>query len=667
MINDIQIEKLKSKLPIYLQNITQPDRRAGRNMYKCPLCNSGNHDYNNSNGAFSLTKDGKKWKCFGCGKGGDIFTLIEEYEGISDFSAQVRRAATIGGITLYKTHTEKRANGKTLLKHNLTITDKNSCKAYIEACKAAANKTNYFMNRGFSDDTVKRFDLGYDESKDVIVIPYDKDGSYYITRSVEGKNFRKPPSNEAGSEPIYNKLALEQDKPCFVCESPLDAISIIVAGEGSCNAVALGGTGHRKLIEEVKMKKPNCMLVLSFDADDAGQRATETVAEDFENLSIPFSIAVYSLEAYPEDQRKDANDFYRSNPEQLKSDIAMIVEKIRRAEDTVKEEQLKRYSCCTAFTRLADFKNGIKEGVNTFCVPTGFLELDEELDGGLYPDLYILGAISSLGKTTLLLQLADQIADQGTDVLYFSLEMAASELISKSISRYTFKLCNGNKNNAKTARGITTASRYRNYSQEEKDLIDTAIEAYAGCAKNLYIHEGIGDIGVEQIKQTVVEHEKITGNTPFVFVDYLQILAPYALRASDKQNTDKTVLELKRLARDHKTVVIGISSFNRDNYSTEVNMSAFKESGAIEYGSDVLLALQPQNMQAGKTTTEQKHNMKLVKDCKAETERAVEAVVLKNRNGKTGGKVGFIYYSYFNCFETDCEYNWDGRDCFRDV
>ena len=279
-------------------------------------------------------------------------------------------------------------------------------------------------------------------------------------------------------------------------------------------------------------------------------------------------------------------------------------------------------------------------------------ELDDELDGGLYPGLYILGAISSLGKTTLLLQIADQIAAAGYDILYFSLEMAAAELISKSISRHTYRLSD-DRRNAKTARGITTASRYQSYSKTEKDLINAAIRAYGDYAKNLYIYEGIGNIGVEQIKKTVEEHIELTGKTPLVFIDYLQILAPYDMRASDKQNTDKAVLELKRISRDYKTPVIGISSFNRDNYSTEVNMSAFKESGAIEYGSDVLLALQPQGMKPGSTATDQKHNIKLVKDCKASEDRNIEAVILKNRNGKTGGKVGFIYHSLFNCFEHD--------------
>lgn len=665
MIDDYKIEELKGGLTSYVQSITQPDRRAGHNMYKCPLCGSGSKGGRNSDGAFSITKDGKAWKCFSCNQGGDIFTLIGLHEGLTEFTDQAARAAEVTGVRLE--FTERRQDAK---KDFAEVKEekqpiKGRYKEYIESCKAAASKTDYFKRRGFSDDEVERFSLGYDEKNGVIVIPYDRDGSYYLTRSIEGKTFRKPKSDDAGIEPIYNKAALYSGgKPCFVCESPIDAISLMTAGDGKCSAVSLGGTGHRKLIEQVEKAKPTCMLILSFDADEAGEKATQAAAEELRGLNVPFMIANYSLDAYPNESRKDANDFLRGNPTQLKDDIDANIEEIERLANAEKAAALEAHNASSAAERLKDFIDGIKDGANTSYTPTGFSELDKELDGGFYPGLYILGAISSLGKTTLLLQIADQIAAAGYDVLYFSLEMAASELISKSISRHTYKLCNGYKSNAKTARGITTASRYQNYSQTEKTLIKDAIAAYNAYAGKLYIYEGIGDIGVEAIKQKVAEHKELTGNTPLVFIDYIQILAPYDMRASDKQNTDKAVLELKRLSRDFKTTVIGISSFNRDNYSTEVNMAAFKESGAIEYGSDVLLALQPQGMKPGYTKTEQKDNAKLVKACKASAERSVEAVILKNRNGKTGGKVGFSYYSLFNCFEQDygftpIEYNED--------
>lgn len=652
MIDDYKLEELKGGLTSYVQSITQPDRKAGHNMYKCPLCGSGTHGGRNSNGAFSITKDGKAWKCFSCNQGGDIFTLIGLHEGLTEFRAQAQRAAEISGITLFTEYTEYTQKPKETKKADVMEVTNNTekYKEYIAACQGAADKTDYFTSRGFSADIVKRFGLGYDASQGVIVIPYDTTGSYYITRSTTGKQFRKPKSDDAGVEPVYNRAALyDASKPCFVCESPIDAISLIVAGGGACGAVALGGTGSQKLIEQVKAKAPTTMLILSFDNDDAGAKATATTAEDLKALNIPFLTAAYSLEAY-EGDKKDANDLLRANRAQLEADIKRNIEEIERLANAEKAARLEAHNAQSAAERLKDFTKGVFNG---FYIPTGFSELDKELDGGFYPGLYILGAISSLGKTTLLLQIADQIAQGGRDVLYFSLEMAASELMSKSISRHTYKLCQGDKRNAKTARGITTASRYQSYSQTEKQLIKDATDAYSAYASHLYIYEGIGNIGVEQIKQQVIEHIELTGNTPLIFIDYLQILAPYDMRASDKQNTDKAVLELKRLSRDFNTTVIGISSFNRDNYSTEVNMAAFKESGAIEYGSDVLIALQPQGMKPGYTATEQKENAKLVKQCKRNEERSVEAVILKNRNGRTGGKVGFSYYSLFNCFEQD--------------
>ena len=654
MIDDNTKEQLRAMLPTYVQSITQPDRRAGRNMYKCPLCKSGHGSGRNSNGAFSITSDGKSWKCFSCNQGGDIFTLIGLYEGLTEFKDQLERAATLYGVdTQPRQRKERKKREEKPAMQNY--------KEYIAACHAAASKTTYFKQRGFTDEIIERFNLGYDESKGVIVIPYDQNGSYYITRSTEGKTFRKPPNgSQDAAEPVYNRAALYSGLPCFVCESPIDAISIMAAGGGSCTAVALGGTGSRKLIDQVKAKEPTSVLILSFDNDEAGKKATDTAAADLAELeNVTYFAAAWTLDAYPEDQRKDANDLLRGNKDQLAADIAANVAEIERRKNAEKAERLEAHNATSGAARLKDFIGGIKEGANTSYTPTGFTDLDKELDGGLYPGLYILGAISSMGKTTLLLHMADNIAEGGQDVLYFSLEMAASEIISKSISRLTFELCDEKESYlAKTARGITTGSRYKSYSRRETNLINDAIAEYGEkIGSNLYIYEGVGDIGVEQVRQAIKEHIELTGRTPLIFIDYLQILAPYDLRASDKQNTDKAVLELKRISRDYKTAVVGISSFNRDNYSTAVNMAAFKESGAIEYGSDVLLALQPQGMLPGYNKTDQKKNAELVDRCKRSDVREVEAVILKNRNGKTGGKVGFKYRSLFNHFEKDNSYD----------
>ena len=317
-----------------------------------------------------------------------------------------------------------------------------------------------------------------------------------------------------------------------------------------------------------------------------------------------------------------------------------------RAEKTAKDETQYRKSSAANF--IDAFLKDINESANTPCFSTGFSKMDEILDGGLYPGLYFIGAISSLGKTTLALQMCDSIARAGNDVLIFSLEMARSELMAKSISRNTLTIAldvygGGDAHSrAKTAREISDGKRHKSYTDKDKGLFMDAIADYKTYAEHLFIEEGIGDIGVAQIRERVQRHVKLTGKAPVVLIDYLQILAPYNDKMSDKQNTDHNVMELKRLSRDFKTPVIGISSLNRMSYKDAIGMEAFKESGAIEYSSDVLIGLQLKGAGGGKdfdpTAAKKKYP------------REIEMVILKNRNFKTGDILPLSFYPKYNYF-----------------
>lgn len=314
------------------------------------------------------------------------------------------------------------------------------------------------------------------------------------------------------------------------------------------------------------------------------------------------------------------------------------------------ERQLREQHNAAAI--MNDFFQKVYGGVyRGSCISTGFKNLDSVLDGGLYPGLYILGAISSLGKTSMMLQMADQISASGHDVAYFSLEMSETELIAKSLSRLTYLKCNGNTANAKTIRGILAAEKYKSYSKAEQDLIDDASLEYADNSCNLYIYEGVGNIGVDEIRNQVKKQIEIRNKKPVLMIDYVQILAPYDPRYSDKQNIDKAVLELKRISRDLDIPVIAISSFNRNSYTSEVDMTAFKDSGSLEYGSDILLALQPKGITSSYTKKDIQENARIIKECKRSTTRKIELVILKNRNGRTGLKVDFEYKALFNYFK----------------
>ncbi|WP_049946293.1 bifunctional DNA primase/helicase, partial [Butyrivibrio sp. WCD2001] len=483
----------------------------------------------------------------------------------------------------------------------------------------------------------------------VLIIPTGK-GSF-IARNIDTPKepVKKNRYRKKGANVIFNSKALyTANKPIFVVEGELDALSVIEAGG---EAIGLGSTSnYAQLINLLKAKQAVQPLILALDADEEGRKTEEKLAEELTALQASF----YRYNLYG--AAKDANEALLLDREGFISEVASA-ERAKEAElEAMAEAAKEDYLKTSAAHELQNFLGGITDSADTPALSTGFKILDHVLDGGLYEGLYIIGAISSLGKTTLALQIVDQLAQQGQDCLVFSLEMARSELIAKSISRLTF-LAAERKADAKTTRGITAGARWKSYSDTEKALINKAMQTYKDFAQHIYIHEGVGDIGIQQVADTVKQHIAITGNKPVVLIDYLQILAPYDMRASDKQNTDKATLELKRLSRDCKIPVIGISSFNRDNYTAPVNNASFKESGAIEYSADVLIGLQYEGMdyQEGETdNARQKRIRELIKNMeeKARTGEAqtLQAKVLKNRNGSKG-QAEFSFYAMFNCFE----------------
>ena len=296
------------------------------------------------------------------------------------------------------------------------------------------------------------------------------------------------------------------------------------------------------------------------------------------------------------------------------------------------------YQAKSALGHLQGFINDIAT-VNTNYIPTGFTELDNVLGGGMFEGLYFVGALSSLGKTTFTLQIADQVAKQGHDVLIISLEMARNELMAKSISRNTYLV---NSNYAKTTRGITTAAYYKHYSDDDRACINQAINDYAKYAKHIFIEESVGNTTVEEVKRLIEQHIQVTGNKPLVIIDYVQILRPSDPRMSDKQSVDYNVMELKRISREFKIPIVGISSLNRTSYSQKIAMTSFKESGAIEYSSDVLIGLQLEGAGVEGFDPDK---------AKMADPRSIELVILKNRNGKTGVKVAYGFKAKYNIFE----------------
>jgi replicative DNA helicase len=136
--------------------------------------------------------------------------------------------------------------------------------------------------------------------------------------------------------------------------------------------------------------------------------------------------------------------------------------------------------------------------------------------------------------------------------------------------------------------------------------------------------------------ERIAEHD---GKSPIIFIDYLQLLAAPAghERETDKRIVDLNMLALRQMARELNTCVVVISSLNRAAYNGTVSLESFKESGSVEYSSDVLLGLQPEKMEE-KTedkaeATAKRTAKQIMRDFKATEKRRCELCVLKNRNG----------------------------------
>lgn len=683
---DIDTEQLKRKLTQYLDTITQ---KKGRNTYICPLCNSGDNGGKNTP---AFTVNGDIWHCFACNQGGDLLNLVALKNGL-DYKTQFREVAEQASRDLgiyYQSSTNsqkesifnfdvqaylKSKGGKMKATDNETE-QKQDYSKFLIACKEEVTQTDYYERRGLTQETIEAYNLGF-LSQDIIdkykstckledyiksgdyVIPYNHEGTYFIVRHNEqnskllNRKTSKPKKDTAGAEPVYNAQVLELatlDNPVYITEGVFDALSIIQSGG---NAVALGGTGNSKLIaildKMLQATDYTPSFIIAMDNDIAGQTNGNSLATELEKRNIS-----YIWLTYP-DNIKDPNEWLITSPDELKQAVDNANKQAVIEAHRVEQEALAKYNTNSSSSLL----DGIIKGWDNRLyspIPTGFKTLDKVLDGGLYSGLYAVGALSSLGKTTFILQIADQIAQSGNDVLFFSLEMATDELVGRSLSRLSAIISKEKTGElvkqGKTSNAIRNPDRREQWKgiAETADTIKQAEERYRQYGQNIFIVQGLGDISALDVRQAVNKHIRTRKKTPVVVIDYVQIMDVYNERYTDKQNMDKNIVELKRISRDFKTPVIAISSFNRDSYNSAVTLSAFKESGAIEYTSDVVIALQPQGMLTGSNDKEKKDNIELIGKTKESKVRPLEAVILKNRNGGLGS-VDYTYYTLFNLYE----------------
>ena len=667
------IQKMEENISKINYSFLQELQRAKKEGYICPICGSGG----GSKGTGITTKDGgAHYTCWrGCFTNASPVDILAQIAGIDpkDNKAAIENACkhfgidtsyySIGALERIK-RTEK--DQKQTAEPAAAPDFESWHKALMSFPDGEANKAlNYLASRHIKSlPMIGQYKLGYAELNGNEYIIFPTGPSSYNARNINKGSENRYYKTKGQPSEIFNIAALDNaQEAVFITEGEIDALSFIEIGY---QAIGLGGLGNlKKAIERARQAAFKYPLIIALDNDESGIKAQEALQNEADiYLYKPDLKALYN-------GKKDANEALVDHHFSFEEDVKAVFNEATASQaalaDEARQKAIEQIQKDSVAAAQELFEQTIERNKTAPFIPTGYKDLDGLLDGGLFAGLYIIGAISSLGKTTFCIQMADQIAYKGQDVLIFSLEMSKVELMAKSISRLTSEydqIKYNSLNDAKTTRGILTGGRGQNYSEAEKDVIAAAKDHYfRNVAPHLFIYEGVGTIGARQVRERVKNFTELTGKAPVVIIDYLQILAaPEDKYLTDKQAIDQNVMELKRISRDYEIPVIGVSSFNRENYNAPVNMTAFKESGAIEYSSDVLIGLQYKEMKelgedpkANKNKAAEIFNQINEKAAKREP-IAVQVKVLKNRNGRKG-EVDIAFLPLFNRFDNAALYS----------
>ena len=231
---------------------------------------------------------------------------------------------------------------------------------------------------------------------------------------------------------------------------------------------------------------------------------------------------------------------------------------------------------------------------------TGFFDLDNLTSGLHKKEFTVIGARPAVGKTTFALQVAMRIAERGTEVAFFSLEMSDTQIITKMISKQT------GINNNKMKFGTLEQQDFDKISETSSKLSELPFEIITDC------------FNIQEIELEIrrLKNRKDIG---LVVIDYLQLIKnnnkKYTNREQELADISRT---LKLLSLELDIPIIALCQLNRNAARTEPTLADIRESGAIEQDADNVIFLYKQNEE------------------KQEDVQDIIVDLQKQRNGNTG-------------------------------
>lgn len=650
--------------------------KGSRQGIICPICGSGS----GKNGTGITEKPGSKHflKCWngGCdfNGGGSVIDLYMLENGIEQFSKAVDELAGKLGIEI-----EPYTGNRSTAAEDFADDPEGEAPSftgepapepapaaaaapapaadfteYYRQCTAnlfnSAAAQEYLQKRGISLEIAAAFGIGFDPQADPAGAPGAMGSAYrahpcpriimpttpahYVARSID-----------PDTEPAFVKLNNKGGKPglfqgqmlsfgaenVFVTEGIFDALSLLELGK---HAIALNSTSNTDLLlAQLEQQPTKSTLVLCLDNDESGKKATEKLVTGLRRLNISYVKA-------------DICNGHKDPNEALTADRAGFEAAVTRA-TTKKPDNSSLY----IDSIMGD---DIKRRQQAGKKKTGLANLDAATGGGLRPGLVLFGAISSLGKTTFCSQIADGFAENGSDVIYFSMEQSKLEMVSKSIARQSARITAGN-----GMQGAVTGAQIADGAipADKQAIANQAAEQYKkAVGDRVSIIEAGFTYDTQSVADYVRSYYTRTGERPVVIVDYLQVLEPGEMgkgrRLDNREKVEESIKQLILLKRELDLTIIAIVSLNRTNYLQPFDFEAIKETGLAEYSGDVVWGLQlacldePIFSQEGKL----KEKREKVKAAKKAIPRKVKLCSVKHRLQNPIYECYFDYYPQFDLF-----------------
>lgn len=232
-------------------------------------------------------------------------------------------------------------------------------------------------------------------------------------------------------------------------------------------------------------------------------------------------------------------------------------------------------------------------------VPTGFPSLDRMVYGGFSAgNLVVLAARPSVGKTSIMLQMAREAAGKGIPSLVLSLEMTNNELAQRLL--FSTHLINA----------YEVANKKVDWANFEK-----AGAVFSGS--KLYMDETPQTLD-EVCSVITIAHQR--GQCEIAYIDYLQLMSTPESRNSLYQQVTETTKKIKKLAKKLNIPIVLLCQLNRNSVSEhrQPQLHDLRDSGSIEQDADIVLMLER------------------LKDTEGALTNRVNMYVRKNRGGLAG-------------------------------